>query len=108
MLIVYFMQTCITMSLGQFFVPKRTVLEARREIAGRIKEARENAGLNQRDVAQALSISQSSYSRMERGKLAPDCAQIRVLSGMYNLSILWLLGMPNYLVCFDQSSSSSS
>jgi len=82
--------------------------QARALIASRIKDARLNSGLSQEDVAKQLHISQSSYSRMERGILAPDCAQIRVLSGMYNLSILWLLGMPNYLVCFDQSSSSSS
>jgi len=35
---------------------------------------------------------------MERGLLSPDCAQIRVLSGLHGISILWLLGMPNFVV----------
>ncbi len=80
---------------------------ARLEIAFRIKEARMNSGLHQKDVAKELSISQSSYSRMEAGMVAPDIAQIRVLSGLYDLSILWLIGLPNYFVTVNQSSSSS-
>jgi transcriptional regulator with XRE-family HTH domain len=82
--------------------------QARSLIANRIKDARLNSGLSQEDVAQKLHISQSSYSRMERGILAPDCAQIRVLSGLYGMSILWLLGFPNFVIDATQSSSSSS
>lgn len=81
---------------------------AKKEIAARIKESRMQSGLNQRDVAAALNISQTSYSRMERGVLAPDAAQLRVLSGLHGVSILWLLGMPSYFVFVDQSSSSPS
>jgi transcriptional regulator with XRE-family HTH domain len=94
-------------AITMFAVPWISYSEAKREIASRIKEARDQSGLNQRDVAQALNISQSSYSRMERGILAPDAAQLRVLSGLHGVSILWLLGMPNYFVYADQSSSSS-
>lgn len=82
--------------------------QAQALIASRIKGARLDGGLSQEDVAKELHISQSSYSRMERGILAPDCAQIRVLSGLYGMSILWLLGMPNFVVNAAQSSSSSS
>jgi len=89
-------------------VPLVSYGAAKREIASRIKEARMQSGLSQRDVATALSISQTSYSRMERGVLAPDAAQLRVLSGLHGVSILWLLGMPSYFVFVDQSSSSSS
>lgn len=87
-----------------FAMPQTSYSAARRDIASRLKEAREQSGLSQRDVARALTVSQSSYSRMERGVLPPDCAQIRVLSGLYGVSILWLLGMPNYFVYADQSS----
>jgi transcriptional regulator with XRE-family HTH domain len=83
-------------------------MQAKALIASRLKEARLNSGMNQEDVAFHLSISQSSYSRMEKGLISPDCAQIRVLSGLYGISILWLLGMPNFLVYANQSSSSSS
>jgi transcriptional regulator with XRE-family HTH domain len=72
--------------------------EARLLIADRIKQLRINSGLSQDDIAQHLNISQSTYSRMERGILSPDCAQIRVISGLYGASILWLLGMPNFVV----------
>lgn len=88
-------------------IEARTPNQARQEIARRIKEARLNSGLNQWDVAKELNVSQSTYSRMERAKLAPDCAQIRTLSGLYGLSMLSLMGMPNYFVYVDQSSSSS-
>jgi transcriptional regulator with XRE-family HTH domain len=87
------------------FIPYR---EAQREIASRIRDARLQSGLKQSDVANALNVSQSSYSRMERGILTPDAAQIRTLSGLHGVSILWLLGMPNYFVYVDQPSSSSS
>jgi len=72
--------------------------QARLLIASRIKEARLNSGLSQKDVAQALHTSQSSYSRMERAELAPDCVQIRTLSGLYGISVLWLMGYPSFIL----------
>ena len=72
--------------------------EARFLIADRIKQLRLNSGLSQDDVAKHIHVSQSTYSRMERGILSPDCAQIRVLSGLYGASILWLLGVPSYII----------
>jgi transcriptional regulator with XRE-family HTH domain len=72
--------------------------QARLLIASRIKEARLNSGLSQKDIAQALHTSQSSYSRMERAELAPDCVQIRTLSGLYGISVLWLMGYPSFIL----------
>lgn len=89
-------------------VSKLSYREARKQIGRRLCEVRLHNGLTQKNVAEAISVSQSSYSRMEAGMLAPDCAQIRVLSGLHGVSILWLLGMPNYLVYLDQPLSSSS
>lgn len=71
--------------------------QARTLIAKRIKDARLNSGLSQKDVADTLHISQSSYSRMERAALAPDCVQIRTLSGLYGISVLWLMGYPSFV-----------
>ena len=62
--------------------------QARLLIAERIKEARLNSGLSQKDVAEILHISQSSYSRIERATVPPDCVQIRTLSGLYGISVL--------------------
>lgn len=72
--------------------------DARALIADRIKQLRLNSGLSQDDVAKCIHVSQSTYSRMERGILSPDCAQIRVISGLYGVSILWLLGVPSYII----------
>lgn len=71
--------------------------EARLLIARRIKEARLNSGLSQQDIAKELHISQSSYSRIESAALAPDCVQIRTLSGLYGISVLWLMGYPSFI-----------
>ena len=71
--------------------------EARSVIASRIKEARVNSGLSQKDIASHLNISQSTYSRMENAVLSPDCAQIRTLSGLYEISMLWLMGYPSFI-----------
>jgi len=72
--------------------------QARLLIASRIKEARLNSGLSQKDVAEVLHISQSSYSRIERGTLPPDCVQVRTLSGLYGISVLWLMGYPSFVI----------
>jgi transcriptional regulator with XRE-family HTH domain len=94
--------------LTMFAMPKSTYIAAKKDISLRVREARMQSGLTQLDVAKALNLSQSSYSRIERGILVPDAAQLRVLSGLHGVSILWLLGMPNYFVYADQPSSSSS
>jgi transcriptional regulator with XRE-family HTH domain len=93
--------------MTMFAMPFIPYKDAKREIASRIRDARLQSGLKQSDVAKVLNLSQSSYSRMERGIIMPDVAQIRTLSGLHGASILWLLGMPNYFVYVDQSSSSS-
>ena len=79
-------------------VLKMPYQQARLLIAERIKEARLNAGLSQKDVATVLHTSQSSYSRMERAELAPDCVQVRTLSGLYGISVLWLMGYPSFVI----------
>jgi len=78
-------------------VLKMPHFQARQLIAQRVKDARLNSGLSQKDVADVLHISQSSYSRMERAALAPDCVQIRTLSGLYGISVLWLMGYPSFI-----------
>jgi len=82
--------------------------ERRVIVANRIKECRLNSGLSQRDIAKSLHIGQATYCRMERAESEPSAVQLSTLSGLYGVSVLWLLGMPNYFVYADQSSSSSS
>jgi transcriptional regulator with XRE-family HTH domain len=78
--------------------PLLTIVESRQVIGTRMKEARLNCGLSQSDIAKALHCDQTSISRMERGMVSPDCAQIRILSSLFQLSILYLLGYPTFVV----------
>lgn len=82
--------------------------ERRILVASRMKELRENSGLSQRYVAKKLHIGQATYCRLEKGTSEPSAVQLATLSGLYGYSVLWLLGMPNYVVYAAQSSSSSS
>lgn len=83
-------------------------VEAKVLIAERIKNARLNCGLSQFDVAQSLHCSQSTVSRFESGDISPDFLQVRVMSGLFGVSILWLGGYPSFIANAAQSSSSSS
>ena len=77
-------------------------------VAERMRDARLNSGLSQRAVAKELHIGQATYCRMESAETEPSAVQLATLSGLYGLSVLWLLGMPNFVVNAAQSSSSSS
>ena len=72
--------------------------ERRILVAYRMKEARQNSGLSQRDIARYLHIGQATYCRMEKAETEPSAVQLATLSGLYGLSVLWLLGMPNFVV----------
>ena len=78
--------------------PSLSAGEARRLIGSRMREARLNSGLSQRDIANALFCDQATVSRMECGAISPDVAQIRVMSGLFQLSVLWLMGYPSFVV----------
>lgn len=75
-------------------------------VAERLKDARLNSGLSQRDIAKKLHIGASTYCRMEKAETEPSAIQLATLSGVYGVSVLWLLGMPNFVVHANQSSSS--
>jgi transcriptional regulator with XRE-family HTH domain len=58
----------------------------------RLKEARERSGLNQRQVADKLNISQGSVSLQERDKRNIDSDLLDAYASLYNVSADWLLG----------------
>lgn len=78
--------------------PPLSYVEAKQLIGSRIREARLNCGLSQQDVAEAIFCDQATVSRIERGLAAPDVAQIRVLSGLFQLSVLWIMGYPSFVI----------
>jgi len=72
--------------------------ERRALVASRLKDARLNSGLTQRDVAKTLHIGQSTYCRIENGETEPSAVQLATLSTFYGLAVLWFLGMPSFIV----------
>jgi transcriptional regulator with XRE-family HTH domain len=75
-----------------------SIQEGRQVIGRRMKEARLNSGMSQEDIAKILHCDQTTISRMERGIISPDCAEIRLLSSVFQLSILYLMGYPTFVV----------
>ena len=78
--------------------PQSSISEAKLLIGARVKEARLSCGLSQRALSEALYCDQATVSRIESGILAPDIAQIKVMSGVFQLSVLWLMGYPSFVV----------
>jgi transcriptional regulator with XRE-family HTH domain len=82
----------------KLYAPMASIQRSRQIIGERIKEARLNSGMSQQDIAQILHCDQTTVSRMERGLISPDCAEIRLLSSVFQLSILYLMGYPTFVV----------
>ncbi len=58
----------------------------------RIRDLREDKDLRQRDVAELLGISQTVYSRYERGYQTIPVAHLLVLADFYGVSADYILG----------------
>lgn len=59
----------------------------------RFKSVRKSCGLSQKDVCDALHITQSSVSQWETGRTTPDHDTLIRLSKLYNTPIEYLLGI---------------
>jgi transcriptional regulator with XRE-family HTH domain len=55
----------------------------RRKLAERLRQAREDVSLTQRDVAQRLIVSQSTISEIENGQRRIDMAELIILAVLY-------------------------
>ena len=58
----------------------------------RLRDLREDADLNQKDVADLLHVSQATYSRYESGFLDVPSAVLIKLADYYKVSVDYLLG----------------
>jgi len=58
----------------------------------KLKKARENTGLNQREVAKAIGVVHTTISKYENGLLEPDMEKLGLLADFYGVSVDWLLG----------------
>ncbi len=54
-------------------------------IGNKIKSLRIEHGMNQKDLAEKLNITQSAYSRLERGETKPDIERLIKLGEIYDV-----------------------
>ena len=64
----------------------------RAQIAKRLKEARNLAGLSQGHVAKMLGLHRPSVSEMEAGNRRVSADELARLAEIYDVSVAWLLG----------------
>lgn len=67
--------------------------QERREVASRLRQARELLGLTQADVAVALGVQRTSVNAMEAGKRNVNGVELRRLGRLYRRPVEWLLGV---------------
>jgi transcriptional regulator with XRE-family HTH domain len=67
----------------------------KKEIGKRIKEARKEQNLTQKEIANELGIKQQAYSRFENGEFELDYEKIIFLCKKYKTSADYLLGLEN-------------
>jgi len=61
------------------------------EVGHRIRQRCEQAGLRQRDIADALQLSAQAVSKWERGENAPDIGILPDLAQLLGITTDWLL-----------------
>ena len=60
-------------------------------LVDRLKKAREEAGLNQKDAAKSLGRSQSYLSKIESGQVRIDIVQLKEFAKKYKKDISYFL-----------------
>ncbi len=64
-------------------------------LAGRLRSAREMAGLSQGQVARILHMHRPTISEMEAGRRKVSADELRGLADLYEVDIAWLAGSRN-------------
>lgn len=59
----------------------------------RLKQARKAAGMTQKEVAERLGITESTYCGYETGKRQPDAVKISAIARLLGVSGDYLLGL---------------
>ena len=62
-------------------------------------ELRTKHGLSQDELAERVFVTRQAVSRWETGETTPNTETLKLLSGLYDVSINTLLGSPRRLVC---------
>ena len=64
-----------------------------------IYELRTKAGLSQDELAEKVLVTRQAVSRWENGETIPNTETLKLLSGLFGVSINTLLGSPQKLFC---------
>ena len=62
-------------------------------IQQKLKNAREDIGLTQREIADRIEEPQSKIAKIESGTQSPDVEIIGKLAELYEVSLDWLFGV---------------
>ena len=64
-----------------------------------ILELRKKAGFSQDELAEKVFVTRQAVSRWENGETVPNTETLKLLSGVFDVSINTLLGSPRKLIC---------
>lgn len=64
-----------------------------------IHNLRKQAGLTQDELAERAFVTRQAVSRWETGETVPNTETLKLLSGIFDVSINTLLGSPRQLIC---------
>ena len=64
-----------------------------------IHELRTKNGFSQDELAEKVFVTRQAVSRWENGETVPGTETLKLLSGLFNVSINTLLGSPRQLIC---------
>ena len=65
-------------------------------IGEKVRNAREDMDLSQRDMANLIPMNQSNYSKIERDVQEPNLEQLRRICQILNLDPRYLLNLGNF------------
>ena len=68
----------------------------------RLRDLREDKDLRQKDIAELLGISQTVYSRYERGYQTIPIPHLLILAEFYNSSTDYILGRTNVITPYQK------
>ncbi len=64
-----------------------------------ISELRKKNGMSQEELAEKVFVTRQAVSRWETGETVPGTETLKLLSGLFGVSINTLLGSPHQLIC---------
>ena len=64
-----------------------------------LHDLRTKAGLSQEALAEKIFVTRQAVSRWENGDTVPNTETLKLLSGVFGVSINTLLGSPRQLIC---------